>query len=553
MSSCRATSGIRGATAVAGDGGTGARSLRHAGTTHAERGLRPRCGQTRDADLRWRARARQRIETEPARQDSVPVRTGERLAATVALLAGNSLFAALHPDELEQLAATAYPMSFEPGDLLCVEGGESPECYIVEEGRRAVVTIGRKGVATVGEHDVVGERGVLLDTVRAATVTAMTHMITYAISRERLRALVAGNAAAREWMLAEMVRRYLRRPMKCPSARPRTSPIRSSVRSAAHRWRPHARRAAPATGRAAKFCRKCRAVADVRPAAAPDPRAYTPKHLAEKHPAPSARRPRGRAQAGDRALRRREGLDGAGRAARSRRSGTRIMDRFFAILADGVHRFEGTVNQYTGDGIMALFGAPIAHEDHAQRACYAGAPPARRAAPLRRRAAPATQASTSRCAWGINSGEVVVGKIGDDLRMDYTAQGHTVGLARAHGAARRAGQGATSPEHTGDARRGLLPARATSAQLAVKGVRGAAAGLRARRASGSCARASTSRARRGFSRFVGRADEMAGARVGAGTRPRRQRAGRRRRRRGRARQEPALLRVPRALPRPRPA
>ena len=45
-----------------------------------------------------------------------------------------------------------------------------------------------------------------------------------------------------------------------------------------------------------------------------------------------------------------------------------ILDRFFAILTEGVHRFEGTVNQYTGDGIMALFGAPIAHEDHAQRA-----------------------------------------------------------------------------------------------------------------------------------------------------------------------------------------
>ncbi len=49
----------------------------------------------------------------------------------------------------------------------------------------------------------------------------------------------------------------------------------------------------------------------------------------------------------------------------------RILDRFFQILTEGVHRFEGTVNQYTGDGIMALFGAPIAHEDHAQRACYA--------------------------------------------------------------------------------------------------------------------------------------------------------------------------------------
>jgi class 3 adenylate cyclase len=48
-----------------------------------------------------------------------------------------------------------------------------------------------------------------------------------------------------------------------------------------------------------------------------------------------------------------------------------ILDGYLRILAAGVHRFEGTVNQYTGDGIMALFGAPIAHEDHAQRACYA--------------------------------------------------------------------------------------------------------------------------------------------------------------------------------------
>ncbi len=48
-----------------------------------------------------------------------------------------------------------------------------------------------------------------------------------------------------------------------------------------------------------------------------------------------------------------------------------ILDRFFQTLSEGVHRFEGTVNQYTGDGIMALFGAPIAHEDHARRACYA--------------------------------------------------------------------------------------------------------------------------------------------------------------------------------------
>jgi class 3 adenylate cyclase len=106
-----------------------------------------------------------------------------------------------------------------------------------------------------------------------------------------------------------------------------------------------------------------------------------------------------------------------------------ILDRFFQILAEGVHRFEGTVNQYTGDGIMALFGAPIAHEDHAQRACYAA---------LALREELRTYATDLRIGrgldfsvrMGLNSGEVIVGKIGDDLRMDYTAQGHTVGLAQ---------------------------------------------------------------------------------------------------------------------------
>ena len=105
-----------------------------------------------------------------------------------------------------------------------------------------------------------------------------------------------------------------------------------------------------------------------------------------------------------------------------------IMDRFFAILADGIHRFEGTVNQYTGDGIMALFGAPIAHEDHAQRACYATLhlrDALRQYADEIKR----TRGLRFSVRMGINSGEVVVGKIGDDLRMDYTAQGHTVGLA----------------------------------------------------------------------------------------------------------------------------
>jgi class 3 adenylate cyclase/tetratricopeptide (TPR) repeat protein len=116
-----------------------------------------------------------------------------------------------------------------------------------------------------------------------------------------------------------------------------------------------------------------------------------------------------------------------------------ILDRFFAILTDGVHRFEGTVNQYTGDGIMALFGAPIAHEDHAQRACYAALhlrDELRRFAQKLRRERGLDVATRI----GINSGEVVVGKIGDDLRMDYTAQGHTVGLAQRMEALAEAGR-----------------------------------------------------------------------------------------------------------------
>lgn len=106
-----------------------------------------------------------------------------------------------------------------------------------------------------------------------------------------------------------------------------------------------------------------------------------------------------------------------------------ILDRFFRILTEGVHRFEGTVNQYTGDGIMALFGAPLAHEDHAQRACGAALhlrDEVRRWADELR----TTRGLSVAVRMGLNSGEVIVGRIGDDLRMDYTALGHTVGLAQ---------------------------------------------------------------------------------------------------------------------------
>lgn len=105
-----------------------------------------------------------------------------------------------------------------------------------------------------------------------------------------------------------------------------------------------------------------------------------------------------------------------------------ILDEFFAILGEEIHRVEGTINQYTGDGIMALFGAPIAHEDHAVRACRAALALRERLNAFGRQLRLEDGLNVS-VRLGLNSGEVVVGTIGDDLRMDYTAQGHTVGLA----------------------------------------------------------------------------------------------------------------------------
>ncbi|MGR8949235.1 MAG: AAA family ATPase [Gammaproteobacteria bacterium] len=107
----------------------------------------------------------------------------------------------------------------------------------------------------------------------------------------------------------------------------------------------------------------------------------------------------------------------------------KVLDQFFDILGEGIHRFEGSVNQYTGDGVMALFGAPIAHEDHAQRACRAALYLNEK---LKRFSIEIEEKYPVRFAtrMGINSGEVVVGAIGDNLRMDYTAQGHIVGLAQ---------------------------------------------------------------------------------------------------------------------------
>jgi len=95
---------------------------------------------------------------------------------------------------------------------------------------------------------------------------------------------------------------------------------------------------------------------------------------------------------------------------------------------DEIHKFEGTINQFTGDGIMAIFGAPVAHEDHAQRACYA-ALSIRKAINDYGEKVKKEFGNEFKMRIGINSGPVVVGSIGDDLRMDYTAVGDTTNMA----------------------------------------------------------------------------------------------------------------------------
>jgi class 3 adenylate cyclase/tetratricopeptide (TPR) repeat protein len=105
-----------------------------------------------------------------------------------------------------------------------------------------------------------------------------------------------------------------------------------------------------------------------------------------------------------------------------------IMDGCFSILMDEIHRYEGTINQFTGDGVMALFGAPVAHEDHAQRACYAALAIQKAMAGYGERVRNG-HGVDFKMRIGLNSGPVIVGSIGDDLRMDYTAVGDTTNLA----------------------------------------------------------------------------------------------------------------------------
>src|SRR6266498_4234659 len=185
--------------------------------------------------------------------------------------------------------------------------------------------------------------------------------------------------------------------------------------------------------RSAKFCRNCGQAINqtatsppTQTIGTPAPETYVPKHLAEKILASRHTLEGERKQVtvlfadirGSTSLL--EGLDPE--------EGQKIIDPVLHLMMDAVHRFEGTVNQVLGDGIMALFGAPLAHEDHALRACYAGLAMQDEMRRYRKMIGQSEE-SGLHIGIGLNSGEVVVRSIDNDLNIDYSALGHTTHLA----------------------------------------------------------------------------------------------------------------------------
>ena len=232
------------------------------------------------------------------------------------------------------------------------------------------------------------------------------------------------------------------------------------------------------------------------------PEAYTPRHLAEKI------RTSRTAIAGERKQVTVLFADLKGSmellADRDPEETRKLLDPVLEHMMDAVHHYEGTVNQVMGDGIMALFGAPVAHEDHAVRACYAA---------LRMQESVKRYAEEIRRAEGIpiqirvglNSGEVVVRSIGSDLHMDYTAVGQTTHLAARMEQMATPGTVLTTAETfklvegwVETRPLGPMPVKGLEAPLEVYEVVGAGAARSRLQAS----------ARRGLSRFVGRAPEL---------------------------------------------
>ena len=161
--------------------------------------VRPSAG-----DLEWRRQYRHHLDTHPQ-----PVAPDE-VRARVRLLASSDFFAGCTPDELTSLAETAYPLAFDAGESLVRQGEPSPDAFVIAEGSADVIIDGEV-VATLGPDALVGERGVLTGTDRAATVTATSHLSAHLLSTDRLRSIMQSNPAAAVRM-QEFVTRYERPP-----------------------------------------------------------------------------------------------------------------------------------------------------------------------------------------------------------------------------------------------------------------------------------------------------------------------------------------------------
>ncbi len=217
--------------------------------------------------------------------------------------------------------------------------------------------------------------------------------------------------------------------MQCLRLPARESPrTRSSAGTVALTSWPPASRVGRRIRPGRKFCGDCGAPLGPTPPGQKfgSPDAYTPKYLAEKILTSRS------ALEGERKQVTVLFADVAGFTSLSERLDPEdvhgLMTRAFELMLAEVHRYEGTVNQFLGDGIMALFGAPIAHEDHARRAVQA-ALAIRRTLDAYRDDLERERGIRLRVRQGLNTGLVVVGSIGSDLRMDYTAVGDTTNVA----------------------------------------------------------------------------------------------------------------------------
>jgi class 3 adenylate cyclase len=247
----------------------------------------------------------------------------------------------------------------------------------------------------------------------------------------------------------------------------------------------------------ARFCPACgRALEPLPgpPAAGRAPETYTPRHLAERILTSRA------ALQGERKPVTVLFCDLVGSTALAARLGPdamhALLNRFFETALAEIHRYEGTVNQFLGDGFMALFGAPLAHEDHARRAALAALGVAR--AMERPLVLDSGDQVTLTVRMGLNTGLVVVGAIGDNLRMDYTAVGDCT-----HVAARLQQAAAPGAIVVSQPTAHLIDSHVALEPLGSLELRGLIGPVAAYRLTGAAAPASAT-GRRPHSRFVGR-------------------------------------------------